>query len=78
MTTKLNPPSQEEIDRLVSQQNGDTGFYLLAIFSFIEAYIRHNFEELKYSESKEQEHVYFPKIIRTLENFDSPFDSHSK
>lgn len=53
MTTKLNPPSQEEIDRLVSQQNGDTGFYLLAIFSFIEAYIRHNFEELKYSESKE-------------------------
>lgn len=76
---KLNPPTQEEINRLLLQQKGDKGFYLLSIFSFIEHYIRSNFIDLKYEENKiEENRVYFPRIIRTLENFDSPFDRKSK
>lgn len=76
---RLTPPTEEEINRLLLQQKGDKGFYLLSLFSFIEHYIRNNFIELKYEENKNNEtKVYFPRIIRTLEDFDSPFNSKSK
>lgn len=76
---RLTPPTQEEIHRLILQQKGDKGFYLLSLFSFIEHYIRNNFMNLKYEENKNNENkVYFPQIIRTLEKFDSPFDPKSK
>lgn len=76
--TKLNPPTKEEINRLLIQQNGDSGFYLLSLFSFIEAYIRHNFTDYAYNDNQEDEKTYFPKLLRILEESDSPFDRFSK
>lgn len=76
--TKLNPPTKEKINRLLIQQNGDSGFYLLSLFSFIEAYIRHNFTDYAYNDNQEDEKTYFPKLLRILEESDSPFDRFSK
>ena len=76
--SKLIPPSQDEIKRIVKQQNGDSGFYLLSLFSFIEAYIRHNFTDYAYSDNQNEDKTYFPKLLRILEDYDSPFDKYSK
>lgn len=76
--SRLNPPSKEEINRIIKQQNGDSGFYLLSLFSFIEAYIRHNFTDYAYRDNQNEDKTYFPKLLRILENYDSPFDKKSK
>lgn len=75
---RLVPPTREEINRLLQQQNGDNGFYLLSLFSFIEHYIRTNFKEFEYLDNSYEDRVYFPKLLRTLENYDSPYDKFSK
>ena len=76
--SKLKQPSSEDIQRLIKQQDGDSGFYLLSLFSFIEAYIRKNFDDYAYKENQNEDKTYFPKLLRILEEFDSPFDRHSK
>ena len=76
--SKLKQPSSEDIQRLIKQQDGDSGFYLLSLFSFIEAYIRKNFDDYAYKENQNEDRTYFPKLLRILEEFDSPFDRHSK
>lgn len=76
--SKLKQPSSEDIQRLIKQQDGDSGFYLLSLFSFIEAYIRKNFDDYAYKENQNEDRTYFPKLLRILEEFDSPFDRYSK
>ena len=41
-------PSQEDIERIIAMEGSDRGFFVLALFSFIEAYVRN---ELGYADS---------------------------
>lgn len=69
---KLVPPSKTDINRLVNMSKGDSGFYLLSLFSFIEAYIRNNFSDCAYKDNVGDK-KYFRELISKLEEFDRCF-----
>lgn len=48
----MNPPKKENLERLYTQKNGDRSFLLVSLYSLIEGYIRSNFKELQYANTK--------------------------
>ena len=65
----LNKPTSKEISRLTSQLKGDSSFFVLCIFVFLESYIRHNFPEYRYSEDQNHDHVHFWMLKNALKKY---------
>lgn len=55
--TKEKFPTSEDVDRLLNQQYGDKSFFYLALFSFIETYLRVKFSYLTEDDD-------FPEVIK--------------
>ncbi len=71
---QLTPPSKEDIERLVQQKKGDPSFLFLSIFSFIEAYVRKNFDECKFSQKNKNKD--FREILNYLGKYYDVFIDH--
>ena len=65
----LNKPTSEEISRLISQLKGDSSFFVLCIFVFLESFIRHNFPEYGYSEEQNHDQVRFWMLKNALKKY---------
>ena len=67
---EISPPSKENIDKLVKQSQGDPSFFLLCMYSFIEAYIRQNFPDYNFKEEQNKEDkVYFGMLIKAIRSY---------
>lgn len=55
----LKKPTEEEINRFLEAKSGDPSFFVLAIYAFIEHYIRNNVPGDKYNEDPDRKEISF-------------------
>lgn len=57
-------PQEEDADRLIAMQGGDKGFFVVAVYSFIEQYLKN---EIKFSGGYADNRDYFSNLIYKFE-----------